>query len=165
MEIEPGTFIAANCGYVIAKVLDKKQTDGFRFIILDGGMDVIARPLMYGSRHPFYVLSKDGRLLSSEFDGEPRDRTPYEAIVVGRCCESGDSLCLDEHSNIVPRRMAEPDIGDLVVVGGAGAYCSSMAPFNYNSHMQAPEVLLARDGQIKLIRKRQTLRQIVANEL
>jgi diaminopimelate decarboxylase len=61
--------------------------------------------------------------------------------------------------------MAEPEVGDLVVIGGAGAYCSAMAPFNYNSHLQAPEVLLKNDGQLQLIRKRQTLEQIVMNEL
>jgi diaminopimelate decarboxylase len=86
-------------------------------------------------------------------------------MVVGTCCESGDSLCLDSHANSAPRRMAEPEVGDIVVIGGAGAYCAAMAPFNYNSHLQAPEVLLTQDGRLQLIRKRQTLEQIVTNEL
>lgn len=165
MEIEPGTFIAANMGYVITTVRDKKKTGdrGLCFAIVDGGMDVNARPLLYGSQHPFYVISKDGRLLSSEF--EPSDSSLNDMMIVGTCCESGDSLCLDSHANSAPRRIAEPEIGDVVVIGGAGAYCSAMTPFNYNSHTQAPEVLLTRDGQLKLIRKRQTLDQLLMNEI
>ncbi len=167
MEIEPGTFIAANMGYVVTTVRDKKKTgdSGLCFAIVDGGMDVNARPLLYGSQHPFYVISKDGRLLSSEFSPETSSSTERDMMVVGTCCESGDSLCLDSHANSAPRKIAEPEIGDVIVIGGAGAYCSAMTPFNYNSHTQIPEVLLMRDGQLKLIRKRQTLEQIVMNEL
>jgi diaminopimelate decarboxylase len=61
--------------------------------------------------------------------------------------------------------MAEPSVGDFAIIGGVGAYCSSMAPFNYNSHTQIPEVLLTSDGHIQLIRKRQTLEQMLANEI
>ncbi len=166
MEIEPGTYIAANAGYVVTTVQDKKRTgpNGFGFVIVDGGMDVIARPLLYGSQHPFYVISKDGRLLSSGFDDRAKVSLK-EIVVVGTCCESGDSLCLDSHANSVPRRMAEPDIGDIVVVGGTGAYCSSMAPFNYNSHVQAAEVLFCQAGHFRLMRRRQTLDQMIQNEL
>jgi len=164
MEIEPGTFIVANAGYALTKVMDKKRTgdDGFNFIVTDGGMEINARPLTYGSEHPFYIISEKGELKSSEFHLSAVD---YEAIIVGRCCESGDSQCLDSGQNIVERRMAEPTIGDLVVIGGAGAYCAAMTPFNYNSHTQAPEVLAKEDGTLKLIRKAQTLEQIVENEL
>lgn len=166
MEIEPGTFLMANSGYVVTKVMDKKQTGpgGLSFVIMNGGMDVNTRPLLYGSRHPFYIISKEGRLLSSEFEAVSNDSC-REMIVVGTCCESGDSLCLDDQGNNVPRKMAEPDYGDIVVVGGAGAYCSSMSPFNYNSHTQIPEVLLTIDGELKLIRRRQTLQQMMENEL
>ena len=164
-EIEPGTFIAANMGYVVTSVGDIKRTgeSGLCFAIIDGGMVTNARPLLYGAQHPFYVVSKDGRLLSSEFEMTGGDGC--DMMVVGTCCESGDSLCLDSHANSAPRRMAEPEIGDLIVIGGAGAYCAAMTPFNYNSHSQAPEVLLTQDGQLKLIRKRQTLEQMVMNEL
>lgn len=164
MEIEPGTYIVANAGYAITEVLDKKTTgeDGFHFIVVNGGMEINARPTLYGSQHPFYILSKDGSLLSTDFD---LPDTAYEAIIVGRCCESGDSQCLDSQHNIVERTMAEPQIGDLVVIGGVGAYCSSMTPFNYNSHVQIPEVLAAADGTVRLIRKGQSLEQIVQNEL
>jgi diaminopimelate decarboxylase len=61
----------------------------------------------------------------------------------------------------VPR----PAIGDLVVVGGAGAYCAGMAMINYNSYPQAPEVMLEPDGTLRLLRKRQAFDQILTNEL
>ncbi|HVO18428.1 MAG TPA: hypothetical protein VMU15_04185, partial [Anaeromyxobacter sp.] len=72
---------------------------------------------------------------------------------------------LDHHGHIIPRMMADGQVGDFVVVGGAGAYCSAMSPFNYNSHLQAPEVLLAGDGTLQLVRRSQTLDQVVQNEL
>jgi diaminopimelate decarboxylase len=61
--------------------------------------------------------------------------------------------------------MAEPEAGDFIAIGGAGAYCSAMSPMNYNSHVQAPEVLYTSDGELKVIRRRQTLEQIVINEI
>ncbi|MDZ7369894.1 MAG: diaminopimelate decarboxylase [candidate division KSB1 bacterium] len=167
MAVEPGTFIMANAGFLVTSVLDKKSTgdDGFKFIIADGGMETNTRPLLYGSRHPFYVVSQDGRLLSSEFDlSELYPETDYR-VVVGRCCESGDSQSLDAQGHIIPRLMADPKIGDYLVIGGAGAYVSYMTLVNYNSYLQPPEVLLRRDGSLQLIRRRQTLEQMVANEL
>lgn len=165
MEIEPGTYIVANSGYLITTVIDKKQTgpDGFEFVVTDGGMEVNTRPLLYGSTHPFYVISKEGKLLSSEFREDSSLRK--KLCAVGRCCESGDSQSLDEQRHIVPRDMADPKFGDYVVIGGCGAYCSSMSPFNYNSHTQAPEVLLKENGKLDLIRRPQTLNQIIENEL
>ncbi len=166
MEVEPGTYIVANCGYIITSVVDKKQTgeNGFSFIILDGGMEVNSRPELYGSRHPFYMVSRTGQLLSSEFCLDELE-AGYAGIIVGSCCESGDSQCLDAEGHIVERKMAEPEVGDIAVIGGAGAYCSSMAPFNYNSHLQVPEVLLTAAKELQLIRRRQTLEQIMENEL
>jgi diaminopimelate decarboxylase len=56
-------------------------------------------------------------------------------------------------------------IGDLCVIDGAGAYCASMSAKNYNSFPEAPEMLLGENGELKLIRKRQTLDQILQNEI
>ncbi|MCL2055673.1 MAG: diaminopimelate decarboxylase [Oscillospiraceae bacterium] len=165
MEIEPGTYVAANAGYAVTRVIDKKKNGGgLNFIILDGGMEINTRPLLYGSRHPFYVISKNGALLSSEFTETAGDNL-YEAVIVGKCCEAGDSQCLDADEVNIPRKMAQPERGDIVVIGGTGAYCSSMSPMNYNSHTQVPEVLLTADGSLRLIRKRQTLEQMLENEM
>ncbi|MCL2747100.1 MAG: hypothetical protein FWE59_00400 [Oscillospiraceae bacterium] len=164
VEIEPGTYVAANAGYVVTRVLDKKRTggDGFLFLVLDGGMELNARPLLYGSRHPFYMISQQGRLLSTEFFGDPGAEL---AVPVGRCCESGDAQSLTPEGLSLPRPMTAPSVGDYAVIGGAGAYCSSMAPMNYNSHVQAGEVLYTRDGNLVEIRRRQTLEQLLANEI
>ena len=136
-----------------------------RFLVVDGGMEANARPLIYGSRHPIHIVSRKGDLLSSEGNLNGLRRDDDLRVVVGRCCESGDSQTLDEHGRIAPRLMAEPGVGDLLVIGGCGAYCSSMAPFNYNSHVQSPEVLLRPDGEFVLIRRTQTLAQMVENEI
>ncbi len=164
MEIEPGTFIIANSGNLVTRVLDKKTTGEYDFLVLDGGMEVNTRPLLYGSEHPFYVVSKNGELLSSEFNlsGIPNDSL---WVPVGRCCESGDSQSLDEEGHIVPRKMAEPKIGDYVVIGGCGVYGRDMSPANYNSHLQAPEYLKLGPGKIPQIRKKQDLEQLVQNEI
>jgi len=163
MEIEPGTYIVANSGYAVTRLIDKKKTARSNFIITDGGMEINVRPLLYGSRHPVYIVAGDGtRVISSEYDEVKHD---FEAVVAGKCCESGDCQTLDMDGHAVPRAMVEPNIGDIVVIGGVGAYCSSMSPYNYNSHPQAPEVLFEARGKMRLIRKRQTLEQILENEV
>jgi diaminopimelate decarboxylase len=163
MEIEPGTYIAANSGYAVTRLLDKKKTSRSNFIITDGGMEINSRPLLYGSRHPIYIVAGDGaRVISSEYDEVKHD---YEAVVAGKCCESGDCQTLDMDGHAVPRSMVEPKVGDIVIIGGVGAYCSSMSPYNYNSHPQAAEVLYSACGDLRLIRKRQTLEQMLENEL
>ena len=63
------------------------------------------------------------------------------------------------------RTLTEARIGDAVVIGGSGAYCAGMAAKNYNSFPEAPEVLLDKAGNFHLIRQRQTLDQVLANEL
>ena len=164
-EIEPGTYLMANAGYAITRIVDKKTTgaSGMNFLIADGGMEINTRPLLYGSRHPFYVISKSGKLVSSEFELD--DSSNYEAVVVGKCCESGDAQSLTLEGVSLPRKMNEPELDDYLVIGGVGAYCSSMSLMNYNSHGQIPELLLKANGELQLIRKRQTLEQIVANEI
>lgn len=166
MAIEPGTYIMANAGYLITSVMDEKWSgpSGFEFIILDAGMESNTRPLLYGSRHPFYVISKEGRLLSSEFDLNAMKVELDYRVVVGRCCESGDSQSLDYQGHIIPRDMANPSVGDFVVIGGTGAYCAAMCLKNYNSLLQPPEVLFRENGQLQLIRKKQRLDQIIENE-
>ena len=165
--IEPGTFIVANAGYLVASVLDIKSSgpDGFEFIVLDAGMEANTRPLLYGSRHPFYVIDSQGQLLSSEFDLSRAKYPLNPCVVVGRCCESGDSQTLDDQGHVMPRRLALPRVGDFVVIGGAGAYGSGMCLGNYNSYLLAPEVMLTSSGQWALIRRQQTFEQMIANEI
>jgi diaminopimelate decarboxylase len=166
MAIEPGTYLIANAGYLVTRVLDRKWSGpgGLDFVVVDGGMEANTRPLLYGSRHPFYVVSSAGELLSSEGDPAAANGAIGPRALVGRCCESGDSQSLDRAGHVVARTMADAGIGDYVVIGGAGAYCASMSLCNYNSHTQAPEVLVRTDGSIRVIRRRQSIEQMVANE-
>jgi diaminopimelate decarboxylase len=157
-EIEPGTYLVANACALVATAIDVVDTgrDGYRFVKVDGGMTEVLRPSMYGAQHPIAVVpARD----------EPRPRADY--VVVGHCCESGDVLtpAPKDPEALQPRPLVEARIGDAVVIGGAGAYCSGMAAKNYNSFPEAAEVMIARDGSIALIRRRQTPDQITANEV
>jgi len=89
-------------------------------------------------------------------------RDPAAVVFVGPCCESGDILtpAPGDPEALLPRWVPRPQAGDLVVVGGAGAYCAAMAAVNYNSYPQAPEVLLEADGALRLLRRRQPPEQV-----
>lgn len=154
LEVEPGTFLVANAGAVLAAVGDVVRTDTRTFVKLDTGMTEILRPSLYGAQHPvaLYPAVANGR--------------PVETVVVGHCCESGDLITCapGEAETLSPRALPAVTRGDLAVIGGAGAYCAAMSAKNYNSFPEAPEVLLATDGAIHLIRRRQTLDQMLANE-
>lgn len=155
LELEPGTYLVANAGWVVATCVDVVDTgrDGYRFAKLDTGMTEVTRPSLYGAQHPIHVLV------------EGRDEA--DVVFVGPCCESGDILtpAPGDPEALAPRRVPRPEIGDLVLVGGAGAYCAAMSTINYNSYPQAPEVMVERDGTLRLLRRRQRLEQIWENEV
>lgn len=155
LEIEPGTFLVANAGCIIARVTDIKTTPRHKFVLIDSGMNEITRPGLYGVEHPIFIVPADG--VSPE---------PERIIISGRCCESGDILtpALGNPEKLKPRWVDGVRRGDLAVITGAGAYCAGMSTINYNSYPQAPEVLLTEHGP-KLIRKRQTLEQMTQNEI
>ena len=123
-------------------------------------MTEVLRPSLYGAQHPVV------RVPHSDHAGASADA--HEYIVVGHCCESGDLVtpAPDDPEALLPRPLAgAAAVGDLVVIEGAGAYCSSMSTKNYNSFPEAPEVMLAEDGKAHLIRKRQPVEAIWANEV
>jgi diaminopimelate decarboxylase len=154
LEIEPGTYLVALAGVVVATCVDVVDTgrDGYRFAKLDAGMTEVTRPSLYGAQHPIDVLATG--------------REAAEVVFVGPCCESGDILtpAPGDPEALGPRWVPAPRIGDLVVIGGAGAYCAAMSTVNYNSYPQAPEVMLEPDGTLRLLRRRQAPEQIWANE-
>jgi len=158
LEVEPGTYLVANAGALIATAIDVVDTGkgGYRFVKIDAGMTEILRPSLYGAQHPIAVVAADGGY---------RERAEY--LVAGHCCESGDVLTPEPGNpeGLKTRLLTEARIGDAVVIGGAGAYCSGMAAKNYNSFPEAAEVMIGRDGRVRLIRKRQTLDQVVQNEV
>ena len=154
LEIEPGTFLVANAGAVLCRVQDVVSTGVHEFLKLDSGMTEILRPSLYGSQHPVHL-----------YPANPTGRS-RDYVVVGHCCESGDliSCAPGEPETIATRILPEAAAGDLVVLGGAGAYCAGMSTKNYNSFPEAPEVLLQAGDQFRLLRRRQTLEQILQNE-
>ncbi len=158
LEVEPGAYLVANAGALICTAIDSVDTgkDGYTFIKVDGGMTEVLRISLYGAQHPIVVVPR-----------EPEVRGKKDYLVSGHCCESGDVLTPEPGNpeGLAPRLLTETKIGDAVVVGGVGAYCSGMSSKNYNSFPEAAEVLLARDGGLHLIRKRQRLEQVVANEV
>ena len=158
LEIEPGTFLVANAGVVVCTVIDVVDTgpNGYNFIKVDAGMTEVLRPSMYGAQHPIHVYPYTSR---------PVEET-QEYIIAGHCCESGDVLTPepDNPEGLRPRPLPTTHIGDTLVIGGAGAYCAGMSAKNYNSFPEASEVLVGNDGSFHLIRQRQTMEQITANE-
>jgi diaminopimelate decarboxylase len=155
VEVEPGTFLVARAGVIVSTCIDVVDTgrDGYQFVKLDTGMPEVTRPSLYGAQHPIEVFTEQTNL--------------KDIVFAGPCCESGDILtpAPGDPEALAPRRVPLPRIGDLVVVGGAGAYCAGMATINYNSYPQAPEVMLERNGSLRLLRKRQALEQVWTNEV
>jgi len=160
LEIEPGTYLVAQAGALVTTVQDMVSTgkSGHEFLKLDAGMTEILRPSLYGSQHAIVVVST-GRM--------PKKKETKKYLVVGHCCESGDLLtpAPGQAETLAPRLLARAEIGDLCVIEGTGAYCAGMSAKNYNSFPEAPEVLLEETGKLRLIRKRQSLDQIVQNEV
>jgi diaminopimelate decarboxylase len=154
LEIEPGTFLVANAGAIVATCVDVVDTgrEGYTFAKLDTGMTEVTRPSLYGAQHPIEVIA---------------EAPQSEVVFCGPCCESGDVLtpAPGDPEGLAPRAVPRPSIGDLVLVGGAGAYCAAMSTINYNSYPQAPEVMLEPNGTLTLLRRRQTLDQVLQNEV
>lgn len=157
LEIEPGTFLVANACAIVASVQDTAATSTRAFLKLDAGMTEVMRPSLYGAQHPIVIVKRS--------PASPARTAKY--VVVGHCCESGDLLtpAPGEAETIAERELEEAAIGDLAVIEGAGAYCAGMSAKNYNSFPEAAEVLRDAAGGLHVIRKRQSLEQILANEV
>ncbi len=140
--LEPGRYFSANSGALITKVLYLKKNGDKNFIIIDAGMSELIRPSLYDSYHEIIplVYSATGK-------------KTYD--VVGPLCESGDFLGKD-------LSIAEPAPSDLLAILSAGAYGMVMSS-NYNARMRPPEVLVD-DDHLQIIRKRETLEQLIQNE-
>jgi diaminopimelate decarboxylase len=155
LEIEPGSYLVANAGIIVSTCLDVVDTGsgGYTFAKLDAGMTEILRPSLYGSQHPIEVLA-----------GE---RPRAGVVFVGPTCETGDILtpAPGDPEGLAPRDVPRPKPGDLVLIGGAGAYCASMAAVGYNSYPAAPEVMRDGPGEFRLTRRRQDLTHILGNEI
>lgn len=159
LEIEPGTFLVANAGAVICTVMDVVDTGsgGMKFIKVDSGMTEVLRPSHYGAQQPMTLVKADGTLAQAD----------TEYVVAGHCCESGDILTPQsgDPEGLEARAFPQAEIGDALVIGGAGAYCAGMASKNYNSFPEAAEIMILSDGSYRVIRARQSLDQVIENEI
>jgi len=153
LEIEPGRYLVAEAGQLIAQVRATKMMGRNRFVLVDAGFNDLARPVLYGAYHEISVVRPDGTLAQGPLQ---------PTLVGGPLCESGDVFTQEEGGVVAPRELPEMRVGDFVVFHDAGAYASAMAS-NYNSRGLAPEVL-ANGRELRLIRRRQGIEDLLALE-
>ena len=142
LAFEPGKFLVREAGFFLVKVNVVKQTTSTVFAQIDSGFNHLIRPMFYGATHFIENISNQ--------EGKKRFYS-----VVGYICET-DTFA----SN---RQIAEISEGDILCFRNAGAYCYTMAS-NYNSRPRPAEVLWI-DGQAKLIRKAETLEDLLRNQV
>ncbi|MEU4334630.1 diaminopimelate decarboxylase [Micromonospora lupini] len=143
LSIEPGRAIVGPAVFTLYEVGTVKDLDGLRtYVSVDGGMSDNIRTALYDASYSATLASRASTA------------QPLLARVVGKHCESGDIVVKDE---FLP---ADVQPGDLVAVPGTGAYCRSMAS-NYN-HVPRPPVVAVRDGQARLIVRRETEDDLLA---
>ena len=141
--LEPGRFLVAQAGALVARVLNVKQNGSKTFVITDAAMNDLIRPALYQAHHEIVPVTP----------GRGKDRT---VDVVGPVCETGDFFARD-------RKLAPVQPGDLVALLDAGAYGMAQSS-NYNTRMRPAEVLVT-GNKPQLIRRRETIDDLLAPEL
>jgi len=140
--LEPGRVVVGNAGILVTEVLYLKEGEEKTFVIVDGGMNDLIRPALYGSYQAIRpVVEGKGEMIVAD--------------VVGPICESGDFFAKD-------REIPRPQEGDLLAVMSAGAYGFTMSS-NYNSRPRAPEILVDGDN-FHVVRKRESFEDLVSGE-
>lgn len=140
--LEPGRYLVGNGGVLLSEVLYVKETQDRSFLVIDAAMNDLIRPTLYEAYHGIAPVRQGAN-----------DMKQYD--VVGPICETGDTFSSG-------RELPESKQGDLVVIQSAGAYGMSMAS-NYNTRGILPEILVM-DGKAHLIRRRQSVEDILAYE-
>ena len=154
--LEPGRFIAANAGVLLVRVIRVKREAGKTFVICDAGMNALLRPSHYDAFHFIWPTEPRDGHVPSRRAADPGLPGLDRCDVVGPLCETGDYLALD-------RALPPLREGDLLAVFTAGAYGMSMSS-RYNAQPLPAEVLV--DGeQAQLVRRRETLTDLVAHEM
>ena len=140
--LEPGRSLVGNAGNLLTRVEFIKSNGDKQFVIVDAAMNDLMRPALYQAYHHIE-------------NAEASDTAPFSADIVGPICETGDFFARD--------REIAAQAGDLLVIRSAGAYSASMGS-NYNARVKPAEVLV-NGSEVKLIRRRETLEQLMQNEL
>lgn len=161
---EPGRSMIGNAGVLVTRVLYTKRNEDKMFIIVDAGMNDLARPMLYGSYHEIRSVTlagfgNEGNDAERPAAGDPGSsggsRHRIVADVVGPICESGDFFAKD-------REIEPVESGDLLAIMSAGAYGFSMSS-NYNSRPRVAEVLVTGVGY-EIVRERETFEDLVRGE-
>lgn len=134
--MELGRMITGPFGFLVCTVLHKKEIYK-NYIGLDACMANLMRPALYGAYHHITVLGKEDWPLDHVYD------------VTGSLCENNDKFAID-------RSLPEIEPGDILVIHDTGAHGHAMG-FNYNGKLRSAELLLRPDGDVKLIRRAETL--------
>ena len=143
--IEPGRSIVAESGITLYSVGTVKEIPGIRkYVSVDGGMTDNIRPALYQAKYEALAANKAGEAKSDT------------VTICGKCCESGDVLIKDA-------QVAPLERGDILAVFSTGAYGYSMAS-NYNKNT-LPAVVMVKDGESKVIVRRQTYDDMIKNEI
>jgi diaminopimelate decarboxylase len=143
IKIEPGRFTVAECGILLGKVHTIKQNSGRKYVGTDVGFNVLVRPIMYDAYHEIEIYGNQNNIISEK---EP-------VTIVGNICETGDIIAKDRILPVCTE-------GDILGILDAGAYGMVMSS-NYNCRLRPAEVLIDKNGQDRLIRKREELRDLL----
>jgi len=153
LEIEPGRYLVAESGYLVARICAIKRMGHNLFYLLDAGFNNLARPILYGAYHPMSIVPTHGA---------GQARAPQQVVVAGPLCESGDIFTQEEGGFVCSRQLPAAAVGELLVIENAGAYGFVMGS-NYNTKPLAAEVLIT-DGRPQLVRRRQTFEDLIRGE-
>jgi diaminopimelate decarboxylase len=162
LEIEPGRYLVAESGYLVAEIRSVKRQGEHWFYLLDAGFNNLARPILYGAYHPMSIVPRDAGAPGHPLAGR-ESRPDREVIVGGPLCESGDIFTQSEGGFVCPRALPEAEVGQFLVIECAGAYSFVMGS-NYNSRPLAAEVLV-QEGRAHLVRRRQTFDDLIRGEI
>lgn len=153
--LEPGRTISANAGVLLARVLFVKEGGSKRFVITDAGMHTLIRPAFYGAFHFIWPAEVEQRFVPPRRSETLDLPGLLPCDVVGPICESGDFLAKGRNLPPVSR-------GDVLAVFTAGAYGMVMAS-TYNTQPLPAEVMVS-GTEARLVRRRQTVKELLANE-
>jgi diaminopimelate decarboxylase len=153
LELEPGRYIVAESGYLLAEIRAIKHMGSKSYYLVDAGFNNLARPILYGAYHPIAICHRSEGSTSQEL---------RQVVVAGPLCESGDIFTQEAGGYVSTRELPAASVGDFLIIGCAGAYGAVMGS-NYNSKPLAPEVLIDQ-GRAYLVRKRQTFEDLIAGE-